>query len=185
MKRSFLAVLAGTALALSTVVPLAYGQGFIIKEEVVGPNVKYMSGGVGLEERNALESLALKGYDLKLVFAITPGNYLSYIDVKIQDQTGNPVITAQSNGPWFYADLPKGTYTVVVSHDGVQKTQKVTVDGEMQRVAFHWKPDQTFQAYKEGQTKAGAAERKAKTPGQEKKQPVQQKKETGQTEKLK
>lgn len=156
MKRSFLAVFAGTALTLWTLVPFVHGQGFIIQEEVVGPNLKYMAGGVGLEERNAMESQGAKGYDLKLVFAITKGNYLSNVDVKINDQTGKPVISAESNGPWFYADLPKGNYTVVANHEGEQKTQKVTVNGGLQRVVFHWKQDQST----EGEPKAGAAERK-------------------------
>lgn len=160
MKRTYQAIIAGAAIALTSMVPLVHGQGFIIEKEVVAPNVKYMSGGVGVEERNVLESLGLKGYDLKFVFAITPGNYLSYVDVEIRDQTGKPVISAKSNGPWFYADLPGGTYMVVASRDGEQKTRKVAVDGEgLQRVAFHWKPDQPVQAAKEGETKAGAAER--------------------------
>lgn len=160
MKRSFLALFAGTALTLLALAPFVHAQGFIIQEEVVGPNVKYMSGGVGLEERNAMESQSAKGYDLKLVFAITPGNYLSDIEVKINDQAGKPVISAQSNGPWFYADLPKGNYTVVATSDGVRKTHKVTVNGGLQRVAFHWKPEQPSQAAGKMEPKAGAAERR-------------------------
>jgi len=155
MKRVLLTVIAGAALALWTIVLAAFGQGLIIHEEEVGPNQKYMSGGVGVEERNAMETQAAKGYDLKLVFAITPGNYLSFVDVKINDQSGKPVVNAQSNGPWFYADLPKGSYTVVADYDGQQKSQKVTVDGSMKQVVFHWKQDTS------GEPKAGASERKA------------------------
>jgi hypothetical protein len=158
MKRFLLTMIAGTALSLWSIVPFVNGQGFIIHEEAVDPSHKYMSGGVGLEERNAMEAQAAKGYDLKLVFAITPGNYLSFVDVKINDQSGKPVISAQSNGPWFYADLPKGSYTVVADYEGNQKSQKVTVNGGLKQVVFHWKQDMA------GEPKAGASERKRAAP---------------------
>jgi hypothetical protein len=161
MKNRFMAVIAGTAFALLIAVPLLYAQDFIIQEEVVAPDLKYMSGGVGIEERQAMESQAAKGYDLKLEFAVTQGNYLSYVDVKINDKTGKPVISAQSNGPWFYADLPKGTYTVVANHEGDQKSQKVTVNGGLKRVVFHFKPDQAMGE----EPKAGGVTKQRK-PGQ-------------------
>jgi len=155
MKKSFFAMIAGTALALWTVVPFVYGQeAFLIQEEVVGPNLKYMSGGVGIEERDAMKAQAGKGYDLKLEFAVPHGNYLSVVDVKINDQSGKPVITAESNGPWFYADLPKGTYTVVANHEGGQKTQKVTVDGGLKTVVMYFNSEQP------GEIRAGSSGRR-------------------------
>lgn len=161
MKKFFMAMCSGTALVLLTLAPIVHGQGLMIQEEAISPNVKYMSGGVGVEERTAMESQA-KGYDLKLTFAITPGNYVSLVDVKINDQAGKPMISAQSNGPWFYADLPKGSYTVVADYEGQQKSQKVTVNGGLKNVVFHWKPDQSDQAASKGETRAGAADRKRK-----------------------
>lgn len=154
MRKVMRTMIAGTALVMLSIVPLVYGQGYIIQEEAVDPSHKYMSGGVGLEERNAMQAQAAKGYDLKLVFAITPGNYVSAINVKINDQSGKPVISAESNGPWFYADLPKGSYTVVADYEGKQKTEKITVDGGMKQVVFHWKQDLS------GEPRAGASERR-------------------------
>lgn len=140
MKKLFLALVAGVTLAVLTVAPLVHSQeATIIKEEAVSPNVKYMTGGVGLEERKAMEAQAKKGYDVKLVFAITPGNYLSDVDVKFNDQSGKSVIAAKANGPWFYADLPKGTYTVVATYEGMSKSQKITVNGGVKQIVFHWK----------------------------------------------
>lgn len=161
MKRSLLTtIIAGTALVLWSAVPLVWGQGVLIHEEAVSPNHRYMTGGVGIEERNAMQAQGAKGYDLKLVFAITPGNYLSAVGVKINDQAGKPVISAQSNGPWFYADLPKGTYTVIADYEGNQKTQKVTVDETLKEVVFHWKPGQIEEP------RAGASERKQDVQGE-------------------
>ncbi len=140
MNRSSLALFGGTLLILLTVATFVQGQeAFIIKEEVLSPQVKYMTGGVGIEERQAMEAQGAKGYDLKLIFSVPKGNYLSSVDVKINDASGKPVISAEANGPWFYAHLPKGTYTVVATHEGVQKSQKVTVNGGLKRVSFNWK----------------------------------------------
>ncbi len=142
MKKSLLVLFSGIALILWIIVPLVQGQeGFIIKEEVVSPNVKYMTGGVGIEERQAMQAQAAKGYDLKLEFSVPKGNYLSSVEVKINDSSGKSVISAEANGPWFYADLPKGTYTVVATHEGVQKSQKFTVNGGVKKINFLWKPN--------------------------------------------
>ena len=166
MNRKILALVAGTSLVLMSMAPAVQGQeGFIIKEEVVGPNVKYMSGGVGLEERKAMETQGSKGYDMKLEFAITPGNYVSFVDVKINDQSGKPVINTQANGPWLYADLPKGTYTVVANYEGKEKSQKVTVNGGLKKVTFHFKSDEPAQASVKGETKAGTAKQSGPKKG--------------------
>lgn len=158
MKRKIFALVAGVSIVLMSIAPAALSQeGFIIQEEVVGPNVRYMSGGVGLEERRAMEKQAATGYDLKLEFAITPGNYVSYVDVKINDQAGRSVIDTQANGPWFYADLPRGTYTVVANYQGREKSQRVTVNEDLQHVIIHFTPEEPAQAGLERETRAGTA----------------------------
>lgn len=118
---------------------LAFGQEarFMIDKEEAGRDAKYMSGGVGVGEREAMERMA-QGYDLKLVFATVEGNYLSFVDVKITDQQGRPVITAESNGPWFYAALPPGSYQITATHDGKQKSHEVTLDGGRREVVLNW-----------------------------------------------
>ncbi|RJR51307.1 MAG: carboxypeptidase regulatory-like domain-containing protein [Desulfobacteraceae bacterium] len=122
---------------------IVFGQEprFMTEKEAVNQNTRYMSGGVGIGERQAMEKMA-EGYDLKLVFATIEGNYLSFVDVKITDQKGNQVLTAQSNGPWFYADLPPGSYKVSASHNGVEKSHNLVLDSGLEEVVLHWKQEQ-------------------------------------------
>jgi hypothetical protein len=74
--------------------------------------IQYASGGVGEGEREALETLGPQ-FNLKLVFAGPEGVYLSNIPVVIRDSRGGVVLDTASNGPWFFASLPAGRYTLV------------------------------------------------------------------------
>lgn len=97
--------------------------------------VPYMSGGFGLDEQAALEASAGQ-YNLKLVFAKAEGNYLADVGVKIR---GPVSLDAVSEGPWFYARLPAGSYTVTAENDGVAKTQSVSVAAEGRKtLMFRW-----------------------------------------------
>ena len=71
--------------------------------------IPYLSGGIGLDEREALRSLANE-YNMYLSFALKKGNYLSDVEVLIADNRGMTVLAAVSQGPWFFAKLPAGTY---------------------------------------------------------------------------
>jgi hypothetical protein len=63
-----------------------YGQ--FLEKHRTDRGIEFISGGVGISERNAMEELE-KDYNLKLVFAKTNGKYLSGIKVCIQDPTGD------------------------------------------------------------------------------------------------
>jgi len=77
--------------------------------------IRYVSGGVGESERTELNALSSQ-FNLHLMFATQGGGeYLSAVRVNILDAHGQPVLTAQSKGPWFYAQLPSGDYQVEVT----------------------------------------------------------------------
>ena len=76
-------------------------------------SVPYTSGGVGSDERDRLEA-AKSQFNLRLMFAISAGNYLSGVRVRIQDNSGATLLDVLSNGPWFYARLPPGNYTLSI-----------------------------------------------------------------------
>jgi hypothetical protein len=102
-------------------------------------NVPYLSGGVGLDEREALNQMA-RDYDLKLSFAVSGGNYLGDIAVEIRDAGGRMVLEAVSEGPWFFTKLPSGRYTVLVKVMGKTQQKTVQVSGRGQTVLnFFWK----------------------------------------------
>jgi hypothetical protein len=63
--------------------------------------VPFMSGGIGVEERNQMRQAA-KAYNLGLSFAGKSRGYLTDVSVVITDDKGQPVLSAANTGPWFY-----------------------------------------------------------------------------------
>jgi hypothetical protein len=102
-----------------------------------------MSGGVGEGERTELDALSNQ-FNLRLLFAMQgSGEYLSAVRVNIRDARGETVLTAESKGPWFFAQLAPGDYTVEASVPGQaqQQPQRQTahIEGSRQsRLDFRW-----------------------------------------------
>jgi hypothetical protein len=110
---------------------------FIEKGAVNG--IRYMAGGVGSNERAAMEERA-EEYSLKLVFALNTGEYLSRIHVVIREPEGEVLLNALSNGPLFFADLPRGRYGIAVTYKDQRKLREVEVGEALRTIFFHWKP---------------------------------------------
>jgi len=101
--------------------------------------VRYTSGGVGESERAELNALSGQ-FNLRLLFAMQgSGDYLADTKVIIADKRGETVLSATSNGPWFYAQLPPGTYTVEVSTPDQTQRQPVTIGTRQSRLNFYWR----------------------------------------------
>lgn len=100
--------------------------------------IAYMSGGVGLDEREAMHSLA-PNYNLRLVFAARQGAYLSDVKVDIRNTAGRNILSAVSNGPWFFAKLPSGRYRIMVEAGGKHMTRSAVVGSQGQTaLKFYW-----------------------------------------------
>lgn len=106
--------------------------------------IRYVSGGVGEGERAELDALSNQ-FNLRLLFAMQGnGEYLSAVRVNIRDARGETVLTAESKGPWFFAQLAPGNYTVEASVSGQAqqqpKRQTVRIGGSRQsRLDFRWR----------------------------------------------
>jgi len=103
---------------------------------------RYMSGGIGLEEREIMESWGAD-YNVKLAFAELSGNYVSDVKVVMEDQNGKDIISATTNGPWLYVRLPPGTYNVKATFEGEIKEIRDLRLSEGDRVLryLHWEID--------------------------------------------
>ena len=87
-----------------------------------------------------MHSLATN-YNLRLVFAARKGAYLSDVKVDIRDTAGRNILSAVSNGPWFFAKLPGGRYRVMVEAGGKKMTRSAVVGSRSQTaLEFYW-PD--------------------------------------------
>ena len=101
--------------------------------------VTYVSGGVDDASLDALKA-NLQKYDLKLVFALKSGAFMSEVKVSISDAKGNAVLNTTSDGPWFLAQLPAGSYKIVAtSSSGDSITQQAAVDpSKLKTLDFRW-----------------------------------------------
>src|SRR5262245_8928105 len=77
--------------------------------------VSYISGGVGEDSRDRLNSQA-REYNLRVMFTLNEGNFLSGLPVTVTDAKGKRIIEAVADGPFFMAKVPAGTYTVAATH---------------------------------------------------------------------
>ncbi|HEU4345546.1 MAG TPA: carboxypeptidase regulatory-like domain-containing protein [Candidatus Binatia bacterium] len=78
---------------------------------------RYMSGGIGLEEREIMLGWEAD-YTLKLAFAELSGDYLSNVKVHVAGRNGKEVLSMTTNGPWLYIKLPPGTFDVKATFEG-------------------------------------------------------------------
>ncbi len=84
----------------------------------------YVSGGASEEARKALFKLAPR-FPIQMIFqldgAIAP---ISGIKVKVSDITGNVLVEAVSEGPFFYCNPPSGgRFTIEAEYQGQKQSQ--------------------------------------------------------------
>jgi hypothetical protein len=109
----------------------------VIRPVQVG-DVVYVTGGVGDEERAALQAMR-KDYNLEVLSSRAKGEFAGEVRVAVLEKDGVKKLDAPA-GPMFYAKLPPGTYTVEATCEGVTKQQKVTVgQGKTAYAHFNWK----------------------------------------------
>ena len=92
-------------------------------------SVQYVSGGIGLDESEALKAAA-KDYPLALTFAAQVGgkaDYVADVTVAIHDGQGKPVLRATSEGPYMLVKLPAGDYKVSATYKGQTQERQVAV----------------------------------------------------------
>jgi hypothetical protein len=102
-------------------------------------DVTYISGGVGDEWQQSMDEKRAE-YNLHLLFAQQgTGAYFAYVPVKITDASGRTVLNVTSLGPFLYARMKPGTYTVTASHLGqpITRTAEVPATGGVD-LNFYW-----------------------------------------------
>ena len=125
--------LLGAMLAGSSAIPAGAGERLIMRD-----NVYYVSGGVGEDSVERLNARA-RDFNLKLVFTLNEGNYLADVDVVIVDARGAKLIEHTADGPFFFAKLPAGQYSVTATNEGKAVTRKVMVGASNLRTEhFRW-----------------------------------------------
>jgi len=103
--------------------------------------IDYISGGVGLDEQNAMRALS-PGYNLRLTFATKQtGAYRSDVQLDIADAKGNSVLSVPSTGPMVFAKLPAGTYRISASAEDKTFKRSVRIGNAPKEMTLHWEND--------------------------------------------
>jgi len=110
-----------------------------VLQPVTEAGITYVSGGNGLEERQALDE-ASGEYNLKLVFAEKgSGSYLADIKLSITNMKGQKILEAVSDGPWFFVKLEPGRYKISAETTGqTQVRQAKVASGRLAQLYFYW-----------------------------------------------
>jgi hypothetical protein len=133
MKYGWIGTLIGVFLfTLSSGYAVATANAAYIREGT-SHGIKYLSGGVGINERAAMDRMD-KGYNLKVIFAEPSGPYLANVNVEILNASGKKLVETTDNGPWFFAKLPDGKYRVVATFNGKKEAREVEIGKRLQTV---------------------------------------------------
>lgn len=121
---------------------LAFAEAPLIKPQTQG-EVSFVSGGVGGDERAAMQAMRAD-YNLSLLFSVAgTGEYLSDVKVSIKDANGNNFLDTVSDGPMLFARLKAGRYLVSADNNGQVIHKTATVKGRrLTSLAFVWPREQ-------------------------------------------
>jgi hypothetical protein len=103
---------------------LAAAQPLAVRDQ---GGIKHVSGGVGLEEREALAAMRA-GYNVRVTaFVPRGGNYLADVALTVRDAAGRAVLEATMDGPFLFATLSPGSYALAAGFEGKSLVRKFTV----------------------------------------------------------
>jgi hypothetical protein len=102
-------------------------------------DISFISGGVGGDERDAMQAIS-KNYNLNLLFSLDgSGEYLSDVQVRIKDTAGNSLLDTVADGPMFFAKLKPGRYDLNVEQSGHSIEKTIVIDGKQRaRLSLSW-----------------------------------------------
>jgi hypothetical protein len=94
------------------------------------------SGGIGDEERAAIESQAGR-YSMRMIFSESNGQYVVADRVSLSKR-GTEVLRVNDAGPLLYAQVPPGQYALTVWYKGLTQTRNVSVGSKPSDVHLTW-----------------------------------------------
>jgi hypothetical protein len=107
----------------------------------------YVSGGVSLDEREALQAQRTQHSLWVMVAMAGSGAYTGDVHILIRDAAGRTVFDRDLDGPWLFIDLPRGRYSVeAVWAEGRQQRRTEIHAGDHHQIVFR------LPANKQGQT---------------------------------
>jgi hypothetical protein len=105
-------------------------------------DVTFVSGGIGGDERDALQAVR-SDYNVSLLFSMQgTGEYFSDVAVRISDAKNQTVLDTVADGPMLFAKLKPGKYRISAEHEGQEIRKTVTLDNKHRLpLSFTWPGD--------------------------------------------
>jgi len=126
------------AFVASMFAPFCSGEALALTEGKTAQRESYVSGGVGLSEREALDKRR-PGFSLWVATAArASGAYLSDAHVKISDEAGKAVLDTKLPGPWVLVNLRPGRYAVDVSFGKQTERKTATIHSDDNRAMLFY-----------------------------------------------
>ena len=97
-----------------------------LQEQRAG-DITYVTGGIGDDEKQALDAVK-KDYNLKILNSDREGAYVSDVVITLYGRKGNELLSTES-GPFFYAHLPAGTYSITAQGVGKEQKKRIKIPG--------------------------------------------------------
>ena len=79
--------------------------------------ISYINGGIGDEELTQIKQQAAS-YNLHVMLSSTNGEYITNVHLRVLDEAGTALLDASEAGPFLYATLPAGKYTLETTNPG-------------------------------------------------------------------
>lgn len=136
-----------TLSAAAAIAIISFSNGCLAQETAAMPQtapsgIEYINGGIGQAQQSAMKALRSK-YNFRLTLAKPKsGEYVADVNVRLDNNKKEPVLTISSAGPLLFANLPSGRYTLVTEYQGNSKSQPVTINPGRPRGVVVYFPDQ-------------------------------------------
>lgn len=133
--RAALAMAMGLAVAAPAGAAQATGLPMVQKSGTV----EYMTGGIGTAEATAMQREA-GSWPMALEFAVRDGSRSAFaagVHVQVRNARHEVVLDTTSTGPFVFAKLEPGRYSVTATLDGKTLKREVTA-GDHARTLFLW-----------------------------------------------
>ena len=97
-------------------------------ESQTSNNVTYINGGISDEELAQVKAQAGQ-FNLHVLLSAPQGAYISDVSLRLLDSKGAVLVSVDDAGPYFYAKLQPGHYTLqtMLKGDAAAKSTKVTI----------------------------------------------------------
>ena len=102
--------------------------------------VGYVAGGIGADDVERMKARESE-FNVKLVFTLVEGNFVSDVAVVIKDRERNPVLVAFAPGPLLLARLPRGSYLVEATYGTSTLTRRLDVADRLRTEYLRWPSD--------------------------------------------